>query len=160
MTNHSTPRKAASALKIFALICVAGAIVVFALASFLGISLTRPAAPARDKGSTPSASKKPVVLKFPRTYLGKWQSRDGTILWIKSDGKADFHAGDTDVSGGILIVDEKKKVLKISSVFDISKQWKIERGPTKKPNGETVIKLNGEEFKRVGSGDALESDAS
>lgn len=133
--------------------CVLGAIVllfiaVFALANYLGIHAQQPNNPIPvESTSTPKSP--PVKLTFPKSYLGKWQSKDGTSITIREDGKGDFHSKDTDVSGGTLVIDEKKKILKISSVFDVAEEWKIDHGPKELPHRVIVLRLNGIKFQRV-----------
>lgn len=125
------------------LLCILG---IGALMLYLGISAEKPVKET-DAGSTPVARSTPVKLPFPKTYLGKWQAKNGTTINIREDGKGDFHFQDTDVTGGTLLIDGKKKILKISSVFDLSKTWKITRAPHAK-NGGLVMTLDAMEFRR------------
>ena len=133
--------------------CALGAILllfiaVFALANYLGIRAEQPNNPILAE-TTPTPKSPSVKLTFPKTYLGKWQAKDGTSITIREDGKGDFHSKDTDVSGGTLVIHEKKKILKISSVFDVAEQWTIDHGPKELPRGEIVLRLSGIEFQRV-----------
>ena len=146
----STPDTQKSPLKkMFGCSCgavVIIAIVIFALANYLGISARQPNREIAER-STPAPAKAPVKLTFSKTYLGKWQDKSGNFIVIREDGKADFHTQDTDITGGILKIDEKKKVLKISSVFGDSQHWKIDRAPQTQ-NEKTTIILNKSEFQR------------
>lgn len=123
------------------------AAVIFALANYLGIYAEKPIEKT-DEPSTPVTASTPVKLPFPKIYLGKWQAQDGTSIHIRDDGKGDFHFKDTDVSGGAVLIDEKKKILKISSVFDVAQQWKIDRVPQNK-NGKMTMTLDKMEFQRA-----------
>jgi len=123
------------------------ALAIFASATYLGIHAEKPR-PKMVEQRTPAPASTPVKLTFSKTYLGKWQDKSGNFIFIRADGKGDFHWQDTDVSGGILKIDETKKVLKISSVFGDSQQWKIDRAPQTQ-NGSTTIILNKTEFQRV-----------
>lgn len=123
------------------------AVTVFAIASYLGINAEKPL-DETNKQSTPAPISTPMKLPFPKIYLGKWQAGNGTSIHIRDDGKGDFHLKDTDVSGGTLVIDEKNKKLKISSVFDISQEWKIDRAP-QTANGKTTMLLDNIEFQRT-----------
>lgn len=123
------------------------AFAVFALANYLGIHAEKPN-PEISEQSTPLPANTPVRLSFPKTYFGKWQDKSGNFIVVREDGKADFHLEDIDVSGGILKIDEKKKTLKISSVFGDAQQWRIDRAP-QTSNGKTSIILNKTEFQRA-----------
>ena len=123
------------------------AVIIFALANYLGIYAEKPIEKTAEP-STPATASTPLKLPFQKIYLGKWQAKNGTTIHIRDDGKGDFHFNDTDVSGGAVLIDEKKKILKISSVFDVSQQWKIDRAPQNK-NGQMTMMLDEMEFRRV-----------
>ena len=120
---------------------------VFAFATYLGISAEKPVEDIEPQ-STSTPENTPLKLAFPKTYLGRWQDKSGNFILIRNDAKADFRWKDTDVEGGILKIDETKKILQISSVFGDTQQWKIDRVPQTQ-NGKTSITLDKIEFQRA-----------
>ncbi len=121
-------------------------IAIFAVANYLGIHAEEPNPKPRER-STPVAASTPVKLSFPQTYLGKWQDKSGNTIVIRADGKADYHNAETDITGGILKIDETKKTLEIASVFGDLQKWEINRAP-QTANDKTSIILNKMEFLR------------
>ncbi|RYX86468.1 hypothetical protein EON83_02010 [bacterium] len=89
-------------------------------------------------------------------YAGKWKGTDGISLWIRGDGKGDFDAGSTNVSGGGVTIDEQAKTLSITSFFGIGKTWKIDKAPKSADSAEMT--LDGIVYSREGAAGDSEED--
>ncbi|BCM94092.1 hypothetical protein IAD21_05992 [Abditibacteriota bacterium] len=108
--------------------------------------------PANKTKTTKTATA--TTSNLPR-YAGKWQGTDGTSLWIRGDGKGDFNAGSTTVSGGGVTIDESAKTLSITSFFGIGKTWKIDQVP--KSADSAQMTLDGIVYHRSGATDSTDS---
>lgn len=82
-------------------------------------------------------------------YAGKWRGKDGTFIWIRGDGKGDFDAGSTHVTGGGVTVDETAKTLAVTSFFGIGKTWKLDKAP--KTEDSATMTLDGIVYNREGA---------
>ena len=88
-----------------------------------------------------------AIGAVPQKYWGKWQGQDGTLVWIRSDGKGDYKGGNTSVTGGNVLVDEKARRLSIK-FWMFGKELRIDQPPAKKGN-EIEMKLDGMLFRKI-----------
>lgn len=110
-----------------------------------------------SSGSTQKNGEAITKAALPR-YVGQWTGADGTLLWIRGDGKGDFNSGSSKVSGGGVTIDESDKKLAITSFFGIGKTWQLDSVP-KTTDGQTEMTLNGVRYRRTTGFDTNQGDS-
>lgn len=127
------------------------AIGIIGTAIFVVVIVSGAAILQKQFGELPSVFGYTPLAADQAAFAGEWFGKKGTVIRIYSDGRGDFRAPRTTITGGRVNIKDESLSIRI---LGFSRTWHIDRPPHVE-NGNWSMQLDGETFVRKSEGQLI-----